>query len=166
MTGTGGGQKHGGIGPEENFPGPCQFPKGKPPQTRRQLMALNDLQSPLRQGLSSQDFPKPMGPQVPGFETESPGRRAIFRADEISQADIEVLPEIKGEGQTLSEIPRGSNFPDRHVSGENPFDPIPGQVKGYGRDDPIFGCQPILVLPKEILPFIQHPDSREFSALG
>jgi len=129
-------------------------------------MALDDLQSPLGQGLSGQNFPKPPGPGVPGFETDSLRRRAMFRADEISQADIEVLPEIKSEGQTLSQIPGGVNFPDRHVSGENPFDPIPGQVKGYGRDDPILGCQLILMLPKEILPFIQHPDSRKFSTLG
>ena len=90
----------------------------------------------------------------------------MFRADEISQADIEVLPEIKSEGQTLSQIPGGVNFPDRHVSGENPFDPIPGQVKGYGREDPILGRQIILMLPKEIFPFIQHPDGRKFSTLG
>jgi len=90
----------------------------------------------------------------------------MFRADEIRQADIEVLLEIKGEGQTLSQIPGGFNFPDRQAPGENPVDPIPGQVKGYGRDDPIFGRQMILMLPKEILPFIQHPDSRKFSTLG
>lgn len=90
----------------------------------------------------------------------------MFRTDEISQADIEVLLEIKGKGQTLSQIPGGLNFPDRQASGENPFDPIPGQVKWYGRDDPIFGRQMILMLPKEILPFIQHPDSRNFSTLG
>lgn len=165
MTGTGGGQKDGGIGPEENFPGPFQFPEGKPPQARRQLTALEDLQSPLGQGLSGQDFPKPMGPWVPGLETESLGRRAIFRTDEISQADIEVLAEIKGQGQTLSQIPGGFNFPDRLLSREKPFDPIPGQVKGYGRDDPILWRQLILMLPKEILPFIQHPDSRKFSTL-
>ena len=90
----------------------------------------------------------------------------MFRADEIRQADIEVLLEIKGEGQPPPQTLGGFNFPDRQVSGEHPFGPIPGQVKWYGRDDPIFGRQMILMLPKEILPFIQHPDSRKFSTLG
>ena len=138
MTGTGGGQKQGGIGPEEYFANPFQFPESKPPQTRRQLMALDDLQSPPGQGLSGQNFPEPMGSRVPGFETESLGRRAILRADEIGEADIEVFFEIQGERQTFSQIFGGFNVPDHPVTGEDPFDPIPGQVKGYGRDDPIF----------------------------
>lgn len=166
MTGAGGGEKQGGIGPQENFPDPFQFPESKPSQTGRQLMALQDLQRPPGQRLSRQNLPEPPGPRVPGFETDSLRRRTILRADEIRQADIEVLLEIQGEGQTLAQIPGGFNFPDRPVSGEYPFDPIPGQVKGYGRDDPIFGCQMILMLPEEILSLIQHPDSRKFSTPG
>jgi hypothetical protein len=128
-------------------------------------MALDDLQSSLGQGLSGQNLPKPMGPRVPGFETESLRGGAILRADKTRLADIEVLLEIQGKRQSLSQIPGRFNFPDRQASGEDPFDPIPGQVKWYGRDDPIFGRQLILVLPKEILPFVQDPDSRNFFTL-
>ena len=129
-------------------------------------MALNDLQTPPGQRLSGQNFPEPPGPRVPGFETESLRRGTILRADKISQADIEVLFEKQGERQSLSQIPRRINFPDRPVSGENLIKPVPGQVKGYGRDDPIFGRQMILMFPEEILSFIQHPDGRKSPPAG